>query len=73
MKYIKARYESSKKDYNFRCDDDSVKVGDIVTPDGKKKLTVTGDSSQSWLNQYGHGKIADVHRYVERGKTNEML
>lgn len=65
MKYIKAKYGGKGASYNFRCMDDDVQKGDIVVTDKGAKLTVTGDTPQSWLDTYGHGKVAEVHKYVE--------
>lgn len=69
MKYIKAKFENSKKSYTYRTEDD-VKPGDIVTNDKGSKLTVVDEPVNSgFINTFGADNIAMVKKYVERKKA----
>lgn len=73
MKYIKAKFENSKRSYTYQCADD-VKPGDIVTNDKGSKLVVVDEPvDAAWIMAYGADKVTVVRKYIEpeSGGTNE--
>ena len=71
MKYIKAKFEKSRRSYAYKTKDD-VKAGDIVETDAGVKLTVVDEAvSQEWVKTYGSDKIKVVKKVEEPASAGE--
>lgn len=71
MKYIKAKFEKSRRSYTYKTKDD-VKAGDIVVTDAGVKLAVVDESvSEEWVKTYGSDKIKVVKKVEEPASAGE--
>lgn len=71
MKYIKAKFEKSRRSYAYKTEDD-VKAGDIVETDAGVKLAVVDESvSEEWVKTYGSDKIKVVKKVEEPASAGE--
>lgn len=71
MKYIKAKFEKSRRSYTYKTKDD-VKAGDIVVTEKGVNLTVTDETvNMAWVETYGANKVAVVKKLEEPASAGE--
>lgn len=70
MKYIRAKFEKSRRAYTYKTED-PVTTGDIVQTEKGVKLTVVDEEvDMGWVETYGSNKVAVVKK-VEEPKNGE--
>lgn len=61
-KYVKARYEGSKRSYCFLAEDDLQPGDKAITQNGAIVTVVDDPVDMSWLDAYGRNKIKTIKK-----------